>query len=256
MSILAYPQPGKDKSERLLVAFCAGAGGYIAPASRGLQPGSAAFYGTIGLEALFNQARARGDWFYLDNAFLDAARGTHYRIGRDRLQGPLCAPDPARLARLGVQVKPWTGAGGHVLVCPQSDYFMRQIAGWDWGVNAWVKHVTNRIALATDREIRVREWHPDKIKLGKTLAEDLRDCWALVTHSSAAANEALLAGVPVVTTGDCAAAEFSGALEEIEAPRRPEGRESWAARLAASQWTIEEMRAGIAWRALNQEGRA
>jgi hypothetical protein len=41
-----------------------------------------------------------------------------------------------------------------------------------------------------------------KRALAATLAEALRDCWALVTWSSAAANEALLAGVPCLLPPD------------------------------------------------------
>jgi hypothetical protein len=33
----------------------------------------------------------------------------------------------------------------------------------------------------------------------------------------------------------------------------PDDRESWAATLAAQQWTLEEMRSGLAWRELQEQ---
>lgn len=88
--------------------------------------------------------------------------------------------------------------------------------------------------------------------MGRTLQEDLKDAHCVVTHMSAAANEALIAGVPVFVTGLCAASPLaSGSLKEIEHPRYPSGREEWLAGLAGAQWTLDEFRRGIAWRALN-----
>jgi hypothetical protein len=254
MSVVGYPQPGKMKSLQLVGAFVEGAGGTLVPHGRVLRPPPAAFYGTAGIEDVFNAARARGGWFYLDNSFFNATRGTHFRVGRDALQGPLCAPDYARLRAIGADVKPWTRSGSHVLIVPQSDYFMREIAGVRGGVDAWRCDVIERLRRHTDRELRTRGWQRDKIALGRSLAEDLVDCWAVVTHASAAAIDALLAGVPVFLTGATVALEMGlSQLEAIESPRRPDGRQAWAARLAASQWTIDELRAGVAWRALQGE---
>jgi hypothetical protein len=97
----------------------------------------------------------------------------------------------------------------------------------------------------------IRGWRSDKRALAGTLAHALRDCWALVTWSSAAANEALLAGVPVFTAGTCAASSMGMAdLTRIETPVYPDGRSGWAAALAGRQWTLDEMRLGMAWHAL------
>lgn len=249
--IYGYPQPGKAKSRQLVSAFLYGCRGELAEPSRGLRDGPAVFYGAIGIEALFNEARARGDWFYMDNAFLDQARGTHYRVGLDALQGPLMPADHARLERLGVEIQPWTSAGRHILIVPQSDYFMQSVVR-TVATSEWIELVMRKLARHTDRPIRVRAWQADKIAASKTLAEDLEGCWAVVTHSSAAAIGAVLAGVPAFVLGGAAPLleMASSELEAIERPRRPDGRREWAARLAASQWTIEELSAGMAWRAI------
>jgi hypothetical protein len=77
---------------------------------------------------------------------------------------------------------------------------------------------------------------------------------ALITWSSAAAVMAVLAGVPVVTMGPCAAAPMAGDIADVENLPQPE-RESWAGVLADNQWTLDEMRAGKAWEALRLKGR-
>lgn len=255
--MIGYPQPGKAKSERILGAFCAGAGGRV-DRRRQLFDGPAAFYGTVGIETLFHQARRRAEqggeaFYYLDNAYFDCARERYFRASRNALQAIAARPDYGRLADLGVRVAPWRRGGAHVLVVEQSEYFLREIGGYPAGAAHWRDMVVRRLRAQSDREIRIRPWQRDKAKASRTLGDDLAGAWALVTHASSAAVEALLAGVPVFMTGDGAANEFSLGLEAIEAPWRPDGREEWAGRLAASQWTLEEMRAGTAWRALTEE---
>jgi hypothetical protein len=255
MSVLGYPQPHKLKSLRLVGAFVAGAGGRLVDAARGLAPDApAAFYGTCGIELLFRQAQAAGDWYYMDNSYFDYGRGTFFRISRNAYQAPLERPDFKRLEYLAAAIHPWRRGGSYVLVVEQSDYFMRELVGWPGGLEGWSEHVVRKLKAHTDRPIRIRPWRRDKSSAALGLAADLADAWALVTHASAAANEALLAGVPVFLTGAGAALELGlSQLEQIEIPRRPDGRREWAARLAGSQWTENELRDGTAWRALTEE---
>ena len=256
--IYGYPQPGKGKSRLLLEAFLKGAGGRIADPYGGLHPAAAAFYGTVGIERLFRQAQACGDWYYMDNAFFDCARGRYFRIGLNALQSACPIPDFNRLKELGIRALPWRSSGGHVLIVEQSEYFMREIACWANGRRGWRDHVVKTLGRHTDRELRVRAWLRDKGKASSSLAEDLVGAWALVTHSSAAANEALLAGVPVFVTGQCVASRLGNRdLAQIEAPIMPDDcRNEWAAQLAGAQWTDQEMRDGTAWRALQDQQEA
>jgi hypothetical protein len=257
--VYGYPQPGKPKSEQILVAFCGGAGGYIVDPSRGLQdPGAAAFYGLAGLEALFTLAKQRaqlhrGDWYYLDNAYFDATRQRYFRVSKNAMQRSARSPDFARLDELDVTIAPWRRAGRSILIVEQSDYFMRELVGWRGGAAGWREDVMRELAGYTDRPLRPRIWLRDKAKASSSLAADLAGAWAVVTHSSAAAVEAVLAGVPVFLTGESVAIEMGLVqLSRIEQPSYPEGRREWAARLAASQWRLDEMTKGVAWRALNE----
>ncbi len=237
-SLVCWPQPGKRRSLDVLSAFAAGWGG-----------GSGeAFYGVVGIEAVFAKTRESAKtWFYGDNAYFDRLRGTHFRFARDALQiAEAQRPDWARWRAIGLGMAPWQ-RGRHVVVVEQSSHHLRLSGGGE----AWLGGTLTRLASLTDRPIRVRRWNRDKGGAASSLAADLKDAHALVTHTSAAANEALLAGVPVFVTGPCAASPLaSGSLEGIESPRYPDGREEWAAGLANSQWTLEELRSGAAWRRL------
>lgn len=241
-----YPQPGKAISRQVLEAFAAGSGGRIASQTTALEPGALAVYGAVGLEHLVRLARAEGrDWYYGDNAYFDVARKRFYRFARNAFQATAPQPpDEARLRALGLTVAPWQAGGGHIVLVEQSPQFL-ELSGT---TKHWLVKTMRELKAHTDRPLRPRLWNRDKAKASSTLQADLNGAWALVTHMSAAANEALLAGVPVFVSGPCAAAPFaSGDLSRIESPRRPDGRQEWAAGLANSQWTIEEIRAGIAW---------
>jgi hypothetical protein len=138
VSVYGYPQPGKPKSERILVSFARGAGGFIRRELELEDGAGAAFYGIAGLEPLFRAARERaaasaGDYgIYLDNSYFDVdarsaisasratpcsarrARRTSARLDAARPPDRALAPQPAAA----------------ILIVEQSDYFMRELVGW------------------------------------------------------------------------------------------------------------------------------
>lgn len=245
-SASCYPQPHKEKAQRVCEAFARGCGGVVVPEvpSR-LHEGAAVFYGVRPKWLhLWRQARAEGrDYYYIDNSYLDAGRERYFRVAKNALQHDGSGTsDGARLKHLGIQVGPWRRDGRHLLVCLQSDEFMFTVAGQP----TWAADIVQKLHLMTGRPMVIRR------KGDVTpLQEAMQNCWAVVTWSSAAAVEAVIAGVAVHCAPECAAAPFSTPLEEIETPRRPDGREAWASVLADQQWTLEEMRDGLCWRALN-----
>ena len=252
--VTGYVPKGKAKARVLCAAFVEGAGGGVVrqPPPARLQPGEACFFGvTEATQHVWRQAREAGrDWYYLDNAYFDAGRGRLFRAVRNAVQATgQEPPDWPRLAALGIRVQPWRTQGRHVVVVAQSQTYMSVVAGYR---GSWWKDAVALLQRHTDRPIVVRGWRPNKMALAGTLAADLRDCWALVTWSSAAANEALLAGVPVFTAGRGAASRMGlSDLARIESPVYPSGRAAWAAALAGRQWSLEELRRGLAWRTLH-----
>lgn len=240
--VTCYAVAGELTSPRFAAAFARGAGGVVAGDGR-LRPGPVALFGSPKLLDLLRQAQHEGrDWYYGDHAFFGrmlyyriAVNAWHYDGAPDSIEA-----EPRRLARLKVKIQPWRRGGGHVLLCPPDARFAAY-RGFDAAL--WLGNVLETLGRHTDREIRIRE------RTASTpLAQDLVDCWALVTHSSNAAVEAALAGVPVFVTAPCGARWVSsGPLERIERPLRPSDREAWAARLASHQWTLDEIASGKAY---------
>jgi hypothetical protein len=246
-SVTAYPVAGKRKSYEICQAFLQGCGG--GKISTTLQPGPAVFYGVneSNVEIWRAVVRTDEDWFYVDNSYFDAVRQKQFRITKNALQhNGLGSSDGTRFRALGVQIKPWK-QGQHILVVEQSASFMRTVIGST--VN-WTVQIVDALGRLTRRPIRVRHWTGDKGKAARSLEDDLVDAHALVTWSSAAATTAVLAGVPIVTMGQCAAETMAGSLMKIESLPRLE-REEWAGVLADNQWGLAEIRSGLAWRSLN-----
>lgn len=244
----AYAVPSEHSSPRFAAAWAAGCGGAV-EAGDTLRPGPIALFGSPRRWDLIAQARAEGrTWYYADHAYF--GRGGYYRVTRDGFQQdgrdslwPRLAPE--RLEALGVEIAPWRESGDHVLVCPPDAAFAR-LFGFD--AAAWTAHVTAALRALTPRPLRVRP--RDQANLAP-LADDLADAWCLVTYVSNAAVEALSAGVPAIVTGPCAARPLAATdLRAVLDPPRPSGRRRWAEVLAANQWTLDEISAGAAWRAL------
>jgi hypothetical protein len=235
-------------------AFAAGCGWPLARPGP-LQAGPVAVYGRLrGCNDVLQAARAEGcDWYLIDRGYFRATRDSDYtgyfRVTRNAMQHDGRGSSTGqRFARLGLPIRDWRRTGSHVLVCPPTDIFGR-LSGFDAG--AWTEAVRARLSAHTDREIRVRE-KPRGGGTNAPLQVDLRDCWALVTHSSNAAVEALLRGVPVFCTDPCAA-QAMGRPDpaQIEHPAYPDDRHRWASVLADQQWLLSEMRDGLAWEMLN-----
>ena len=205
-------------------------------------------YGCLrGLEPTLRQAQAeKRTWFYADNGYLKPGHyGGYYRITRNAYQiDGRGESDGKRATKLGITLKPWRRDGRHVLFCPISPTW-----GAINGVDP-VKFSADTLQLLrrlTDRPLKVRAKNS-----GQALASDLKNAWCLVTYSSNAAVEALIAGIPVFCRGTCAASAMSSSLEFIDTPAMQE-RENWLGVLADNQWTLEEMRKGTAWEMLQQK---
>ena len=226
-------------------------------------------YGALrGLLPTLRQAQREGrTWYYGDNAYFRPGKdeSSYFRVTRNALQHDGSgAPTPGAVERresLGLSIKPWRKAGSHVVVCPPGRLFG---ATFGFSADDWLEKALETLRQHTDRELRVRlkvSWNdakpmnivsrkgPPKSSVTLPLAEDLKGAWALVTHSSNSAVEALLDGIPVLCTHPCGASAMgSSDLSLIERPRVDGDRDAWAAVLAANQWRLSEMRSGLCWR--------
>lgn len=234
-----------EHSRVVCSAFAQGHEAKIVPPAQ-LLDGPAFVHGILrGCGDIMKQCEWIGrDYFYCDHGYFN--RGYyegHFRIVRNERQTPLDGSymsaaiefTSKRWGSLGINLQEWQKTGKNVLICPISRY-----VGDYLGIDAaqWTKTVVAELSRHTDRPIAV------KPKDGIPLETALKDAHCLVTHSSNAAIDAIVAGVPVITLGVSAAQPVSWSFEDIEAPHYPE-REPWAHVLAHHQFTLDEMRRGI-----------
>jgi hypothetical protein len=190
-------------------------------------------------------------WYLADNGYLRAGHfDGYYRITKNAF---LCSGegqgDAARLHRLGVRVRPWRKSGEYVLLCVPPPLYCR---AWGFDGEAWRKRIMTD--LETDRPLRLsfkpgldERCPPDQ----PSLEEQLARAWAVVTHDSNVAIDALIAGVPVFVTGKTPARRCGLTdVSRIETPLYSDEREAMLAVLAANQWTLAEFRDGTAARML------
>jgi len=206
-----------------------------------------AIYGqTWGAERLIPPALKTGRPFWqIDNGFWKPGRGStdgYYRFCYRSLSPVLLADaDHKRAAQIGAPaMAPWRKSGTHILLAlPGGDF------GTALGLSMvnWEKTIRARVRQYTDRPIVVRDRRT-------TVALDghLTDCWALVTHSSNVAVEAVRAGIPVFVEPTSAAAPVGNLdLARLEKPAMPSTRKTWWSSLLSQQFTPAEMASGLAY---------
>lgn len=217
--------------------------------------------GCRGTRALIDRWAAEGrTWVYRDRGYFRRAQmatnglppgnGEGYwrwHIGATQLarvpDGPV---DLTRFRALGIKVRPWRKAGGHILVAAPS----KTLTAFHRVPEGWVERTVARLRQHTDRPIRVRPKPPPRGYNGPGLVEDLKGAHALVTFASNAAVEAAVLGIPVFVDPVSAAAPIGLTdLSRIETPTTPD-RDPWLAALANSQFSADEMRNGAVWRML------
>lgn len=239
-----------QKNQTVSRQFATGAGAEYVHVREGYQGGPVAVYGwTRGLWAIVESAKAAGEpWWYIDNGYF--MRGAFFRVTREALQwqgfGTGVAPSgAARLHELDIDWQEWRHGGEHIVIAQQSAEWYG-FAG-EGSREAWTARTVAELQQRTSREIQVRP-KTERSPFGASLA----GAWAVVTHSSNCAVDAVVAGVPSFVTGESAAAPMCRRdLSMIERPMRFEDRLRWAAHLAANQWDLEEMRSGRCWHDLS-----
>lgn len=167
---------------------------------------------------------------------------------------------PQRFEEFGIPIRPWRSAGSHVLVIGMS---AKAAAAEGLRAEEWERQTIARLRKLTDRPIIYRpkpNWDAARpidgslFGKGPTLEQALVDCHAVVAHHSNAAVEALLAGVPCICPDGVASLLSGHDLTQIESPPMPDGREQFAWDLAWTQWSVDEMKSGAAYRYLLEEG--
>lgn len=202
---------------------------------------------------LLKQAIAEGrDWYYGDHGYFK--RFHYYRVAKNRFQRQYRDADLSsnrdRFKLSPIELKPWQ-EGSTIVVCPNSPVYM----SW-FGIDAqqWVLDVVKRLGELTDRPIVVR-WKASASM--RPLYYDLHQAHLVVVFSSAAAVEALAHGVPICTLAPWATTAPMGitSLDKVNDLIIPpiEKRDRFMFTLANHQWTLDEIEAGAAWKAVAHE---
>jgi hypothetical protein len=246
---VAYYDRKGTTSPKFAYAFAKGCGGTMTDEIDLLFDGPVATFGTPPLWPLLRTARAVGrDVYFGDHGYF--GRHKFFRITQHAMQHDGTGDaTPDRFHVFQRPVQPWRKSGRYILVCPNSAVYFG-LHGLN--VEEWLIDVRQQLAKHTDREVKIR-W---KVT-AEPIATDLEDAWAVVVFSSAAAIDALIAGVPCFTLAPFAATVRMGLsdLARIEAPFYPDDREPFLWTLANNQWTIREICAGMAWDGLQAEER-
>ena len=214
---------------------------------------------------IFRQQRQNNqDVIVLETGYVNRGDGEnhHYAAGFNGLNGRADFRNknmgPDRWEILGSQLRPYT-RGETVVLCGQ--------VPWDASVDhhdhkAWIQEIASKLKVMTKRPIIFRP-HPlavqalppiKGIEYSTTpLSEDLRDAHCVITFNSNSAVEALIYGKPVFAfdEGSMCWELANKTLGDLEEPKCP-GRQQWARDLAYTQWTIKEMKEGLAWAHLSR----
>lgn len=185
--------------------------------------------------------------------FIAAKGKPWHRLCQDHIHQNLSHMNfPAdRLRLLETMPRPWRTQGNKILVVESSDHH-HQMLGADR--NAWRDHVTNELAKHTDRPVEYRAKVMNR--KGRNSVHDLlmssNDYYCVISDSSAAAVEAVWAGVPIITLNrHITTAVARTQVSDINnLYRGPIG--DWLCALTYSQFTKKEMQNGTAWRIIEK----
>jgi len=182
-------------------------------------------------------------------------------------------PDPARWElikyRLGLELKPWKTNGSVILLCCQRD------GGWSMDEQPllpWVVRTVQNIRKYSDRTIVVR-FHPGdknqiehkrsiaryrlpnvRVSNSESIMHDLQTAHCLVNHNSSPGVVAAIEGIPVFLTDpdrSQAKDEAHNNFADIENITKFD-RQPWIEKMAMMHWTLDELKAGTAWKHLRQ----
>lgn len=222
--LTCHPVPGKKKSADLcrLVAESAPASakGHV---FYGVKDGNLAEWRRV--------LRSGEDYYVIDNSYFDKARGAQYRVTKNHFQhrgeGPTTGD---RFAALGYAIKPRREPGLRTLAVQQSPVHMACVAG----DTTWL----SRRMCGVNQDVRLRKWDADKLALQTSLHDDIAWAQLVVTHSSAAAIEALIEGVLVMVSPMSSAYYLTDFTD----------RQRFFGVLADNQWTLGEIAEGAIWK--------
>jgi len=204
--------------------------------------GDAIIWGLIrGSPRLIQAVLSAGhSYWHMDNGYF--GRNVYFRITKNANQRTDLIERPADRwdhikNKFGLKIAPYQKGGRKIIVALSTEHLYK-FMGTD--IETWKQNTLKTLRQHTDKEIIVRPKNESS-----PIENALVGAFALVTHTSAAALDALRMGVPVFTTGECAAKPVGlQDLTKIETPSYAE-REPLFRHLAYCMFTKEELKRGM-----------
>jgi hypothetical protein len=245
--IYAYANPAKSNSLSVCEAFCRGVGsGAMLVTDLKPRDGEAFFYGVQPpLLPAWNHVQANDlPYIYADNGYFKSRwqGGDYLRLTRNALQHTgLGQSDGKRARDLGVQLR-FRRRGGVPLVALQSEW--------------WYKFNGTTLKDWLDETLSLMDksgWPKPEVRSKDEAGTPVnwKGTCAVVTHSSNMAVDAIVRGIPAVTSGVSPAAGIN-TLDDWPDLSLPPDIQQWVGVLADNQWTLTEIKDGTAWKALSR----
>ncbi len=184
----------------------------------------------------------------VDNGYFARFPGCkeYFRMTWNQLQATKyehCKSDRwVRFQNSGVKIEPWKiNKDGPIIVCPSPLQSIKY-----YGTERWLDNTLTSIRKYTDREIIVREKPRGKKLNIANFQNAVKDAYCVVAHTSIAAVEAVMYGIPVVVDPkSCAAMVGVTKINQINNLSYPD-RQHWLNWLSYSQFSYGEMMRGFA----------
>ena len=197
------------------------------------------------------------DWWYIDTGYMGNRQDKHwFRVTKNNHQNayPIQFKDDLRLRRLQVDRTQYQ-RGKKILVVPPDPKVCScyQLPAPD----QWIQETVALIKQYTDRpvEIRQRPLSRQVRVFTDTFADALQnDVSAVVLYTSNCGTESVQHGIPVVSLGPSSVTQISQPIEKIDNLDNldQDHSEQLLRWLSYNQFTIPEMRKGIAWQILTE----
>ena len=204
----------------------------------------------------------------IEKGFVD--RDRYFAVGLNGLNGQADFRNrgmpPDRAAKSGFALQPLRETGRHILVIGQIP--------WDANVqdsdhSAWCRGAVDYMLGNTDDRIVIFRPHPlapadldygirtkGRLRVSTgSLANDLRNCHAVITFSSNTGVDAMVAGIPVIASSEmsmvwnAARHNFAEACDDGFCFSKTQ-RLKWWNDINYAQWNLDEIADGDAWRHL------
>lgn len=240
----------------VIESFVLGASGYVSTWDNAQKLSNPICLRSITKRKQMKECESNGrDYYYIDTGYFgNDKHKLYHRVTKNAMQwlGPIEDRPSDRLERTQVRIAKHT-RGRKILICPPSEKAMKY---WNLDLDQWMESTISEIKQHTDRPIDIRYKQPRRVRVNHdTMQQALgNDVHCMVTFNSIAAVESLIYGKPVFTMGPNAAHHLANSdLSKLESPFVPDRDQVWKLLCCLSyhQFTLEEMRTGLAWAILN-----